>query len=162
MSKEKNKIDIDKIDLEKEKEKAAENPGTLAFPHNVGSAVIRPEDEGKVKGRAITAMREQTNQQLDQLKQQMHTIVKQANDIKKRVEISERIYMADMSFEPMIGQVYYLYEKKDGKDVLSMISPNEWGKKMPFNSFVAEVQLLADHTWKVNFTNDNEDYGDQT
>jgi len=159
--KHKNKIDVDKIDLEKEREKTTENPGTLAFPHHVGSVVIKPEDEGKVKGRAVAAMREQTEHQLGQLKEQMQTIIKQANDIKHRVEISERIYLAQMSFEPMIGEVYYLYEKENGPDVLSMISPKEWRNKMPFSNFVAEVKLMSDHTWKVNFSNREKNQGDQ-
>jgi hypothetical protein len=42
-----------------------------------------------------------------------------------------------------------LYKKKDEKFVLSMIGKEEWGKKMPFEEFIAEVELLADHTWNV-------------
>jgi hypothetical protein len=58
------------------------------------------------------------------------------------------IYSARLSFKPNIGQVYYLYEKKDGEHLLSLVSPKEWGGASPFKRFVAAVQLLADHTWK--------------
>jgi len=145
----KNKIDITKVDLEKLKDQAAENPGAISFPHNLGSAVIKPEDMGKAKGRAVTAMKEQTNEQLKQLYDQIQVLVRQAHDIRKRVEVSERIYMAQMNFEPVIGQVYHLYEKDDHTDVLSMISPGEWGKHSPFKEYIARVKLLADHTWKI-------------
>jgi len=31
-----------------------------------------------------------------------------------------------------------------------MVGPNEWGKKgQPFNSFIATVKLLSDHTWEI-------------
>jgi hypothetical protein len=107
------KIYIDRIDLEKEKEKAADLPGLIEFAHTVGGALIRPEDKGKIKGRAMAAMREQTDRQLGQLYEQMQTLMHQARDIKKRVEISERIYETQLNFDPIIGKTYYLYEKED-------------------------------------------------
>ena len=145
----KEKIDITHFDLEKDKEKTAENPGLIAFPHHVGSALIRPEDKGKIKGRAVTAMHQQTDIQMQQIYAQVQTLINQANEIKKRVEVSERIYLAQMNFEPVIAHTYYLYEKQDGSDVLSMISPEEWGRSFPFTSFIAKVTLMADHTWEV-------------
>lgn len=143
------RIDIDKIDLDELKEKTTENPGLLSFPHSVGGAMVKPEDQGKVMGRAMTAMKEQTERQLQQLYDQMQVLVKQANNIKSRVHVSERIYLSQMNFEPIIGQTYFLYENAEGENVLSMISPQEWGKKLPYRSFVAKVKLLADHTWEV-------------
>ena len=143
------KIDIDNLDLEGLKEKTVENPGLVSFPHHVGGVSIKPEDKGKIKGRAMMAMKEQTERQLQQLYDQMQTLVKQANDIKRRVHISEEIYLSQINFEPIIGQTYFLYEKGDGENVLSMISPDEWGKRLPYESYVAKVRLLADHTWEV-------------
>ena len=90
----------------------------------------------------MSAMKEQTERQLTQLYDQMHTLVKQANGIKNRVKVSERIYMAKMSFEPIIWKTYYLYQKENDDDLLSMISPKEWGDKMPFKLYLATVQLL--------------------
>jgi hypothetical protein len=143
------KIDLNKIDLEELKDKSSENPGLISFPHSLGSAVIKPTDKGKIKGRAMAAMKEQTERQLQQLYEQMQTLARQANDIKSRVEVSERIYLGQMNFEPIIGQIYFLYEKKDKVDLISMISPQEWGNDMPYNRFIARVRLLSDHTWEV-------------
>ena len=143
------KIDLNSIDLEDLKEKSSDNPGLISFPHSLGSAVIKPEDKGKIKGRAMAAMKEQTQHQLHQLYEQMRTLARQANSIKNRVKVSERIYRAMMNYEPIIGQIYYLYEKENDDDLLSMISPVEWGKDMPFKSFIAGVRLLSDHTWEV-------------
>ena len=145
----KNKIDINNVDLNELEDKAAENPGLISFPHSVGSAMIKPEDKGKIKGRAMAAMKEQTEHQLHQLYEQMQTLVKQANDVKKRVEVSNRIYKANMNFDPIIGHTYYLYRGKNGGDILSMISPKEWGKSMPYESYIAKVRLLSDHTWEL-------------
>jgi hypothetical protein len=134
-----------------DKDKVAENPGLLPYAHTIGSAVIRPEDTGKIKGRAVTAMRQQTQRQMDQLYQQMQTLVDQANALKRRVEVSERIYQTQLNFDPIIGNTYYLYERLDGTDMLSMIGPAEWGRSRPFKQFVAQATLLADHTWDVQY-----------
>ncbi len=39
-----------------DKDKVAEFPGLLAYPHNIGSIMVKPEDEGKIKSRALSAM----------------------------------------------------------------------------------------------------------
>lgn len=131
-----------------DKDKIAENPHLLPYAHTVGGAVIKPIDKGRVKGLAVTAMYEQTDQQLNQIREQVDLLYMQAEKIRKRVEVSERIYQAGMNIKPLIGHIYHLYEKKDGTNILSMIGPTEWGRSQPYE-FVATVKLLADHTWEM-------------
>ena len=120
----------------------------LPYSASVSGAVIRPTKEGVIKHKALTAMEEQTNMQLDQIRKQIELLAMQAHEIQKRKELSMNIYNARLTFKPNIGQVYYLYEKHDDSFVLSMVASNEWGKQMPYKNFVASVKLLADHTWK--------------
>jgi hypothetical protein len=132
-----------------DKDKVTETPGLLPYAHTAGGAIIRPEDKGRIRGNAMTAMYDQTDRQLEQLRRQMETLMQQAKSLGDRVEISEVIYQADIPFQPVIHHVYYLYErKKDGKHILSMVSPAEWGAKAPYNH-LATVRLLGDHTWEV-------------
>ena len=133
-----------------DKDKVAENPHLLPYAHTVGGAVIKPIDKGRTKGLAVEAMHQQTQKQLAQIHQQIELLAQQARDIQRRVEVSELIYEADLNFKPLIGQIYFVYQRGDDSTVLSMIGPEEWGKKgSPFNRFVAEVRLLADHTWEI-------------
>lgn len=142
------KIDLDQLDMERMGEMTTENPGIIPFPHTVGGAMIKPEDKGKIKGRALSAMYDQTEMDMKQIYEQMQLLAEQAKTIQGRVSVSERIYQAKMSFDPLIGRTYHLYQKKDGTDTLSLVSPQDWGKNCPYN-FVATVKLLADHTWEV-------------
>jgi hypothetical protein len=129
--------------------KTASNPGLLPYAHTVGGAIIKPIDKGRTKGNALQAMYEQTNRQLDQIRKQVELLMTQAQGIHDRVEMSERIYKADMNFKPVIGHTYHLYERqKDGKDILSMIAPKEWGANSPM-IWLASLRLLADHTWEI-------------
>jgi hypothetical protein len=130
--------------------KVAENPGLMTYAHHAGSALIKPIDKGRTKGLAVEAMRQQTDIQLAQIRRQIELLAEQAMAIQRRVEISERIYGAEMNFKPVIGHTYHLYDKADGKAVLSMIGPREWGKRgIPYAAHAATVRLMADHTWEV-------------
>ena len=103
-------------------DKVAENPGLLPYAHTAGGAVIKPDDMGKVKGRSVLAMRQQTDRQMNQLYEQMEVLARQAKLLADRKEISERIYDAAMGFEPIISETYYLYEKEDGSDLMSLVA----------------------------------------
>jgi hypothetical protein len=119
----------------------------LPYSASVAGALIRPTEEGVIKHKALTAMEEQTNMQLNQIRKQIELLALQAQEIQKRKELSMMIYNAKLSFKPNIGQVYYLYEKNNGDHMLSLVSPREWGPSGPFKKFIAGVKLLADHTW---------------
>lgn len=135
-----NPIDIDKV---------AENPHLLPYAHEVGGAVIKAVDKGRIKGLAVSAMYEQTDMQMSQIKEQIDLLAAQARAIHKRVEISEIIYQAEMSIKPLISHTYHLYKRnKTGKHLLSMVAPDEWGRSSAL-IFVATVKLLADHTWDI-------------
>lgn len=135
-----NPIDPDKI---------TENPHNLPYPHTAGSALVKPEDQGKLKGRSLNAMEHQTDMQLQQLYEQMNLLASQAKKLQDRKAISEKIYLAEMRFQPLINHIYHLYEKEDTTYLLSLIAPDQWGKSKKSFEFVATVRLLADHTWDV-------------
>lgn len=132
-----------------DKDKVAENPGLMEYAHTIGGVVIKPEDQGKLKSRALSAMREQTNRQLAQIQKQAELLAQQAQQLRKRVDLSEKIYLADMSFEPFIGHIYHLY-KKDDRYKLMIIGPTEWGRsRKEILEYIGSVKLLSDHTWEV-------------
>lgn len=135
-----NPIDPDKI---------TETPGTLPYAHHTGSALVKPEDKGKLKGQALSAMEHQTDMQMDQIYEQMKLLSDQANRLQDRKRVSEYIYQAEMRFQPLINHTYYLYEKDDGFYFLSLIGPKDWGRSGDKFNYIATTKLLADHTWDV-------------
>lgn len=120
----------------------------LPYSSSVSGAVIKPTEAGVIRHQALSAMEEQTNMQLTQIRQQIELLAIQAKEIQKRKELSMIIYDSKLNFAPVIGQRYFLYEEENGNHLVSMVGPKEWGRRgMPYKSFVAEVKLLADHTW---------------
>ncbi len=134
-----NPIDPDKITA---------TPHSLPYAHTRGSVEVKPIDKGRAKGRAVKAMYEQTDMQLEQIRRQIELLARQARAIQDRVQLSEEIYLAEMNFEPLMGNIYHLYRRREGKALLSLVGPREWGSKPPYQ-FVATARLLSDHTWEI-------------
>lgn len=141
-----------------DKDKITETPGTLEYGHHLGSAVVKPEDQGKMKGRAVAAMEHQTDMQLDQIYQQMKLLADQAKKLNDRKLISTFIYKAEMRFEPLINHIYHLYRKEDSGFLLSLIAPDQWGRSKRSFEYMATVRLLADHTWDILDKNEEMDF----
>ena len=133
-----------------DKDKIAEAPSLLPYAHSVGSAIIHPVDKGKIKGLGMAAMYEQTDVHLTQIKERVELLISKAQEIHDRIQVSEKIYKADCGISPIIGRFYYLYKRKTDKKqwLISMVSPEEWGIRMPYHH-IASVKLLYDHTWEV-------------
>ena len=72
-----------------DKDNITETPNTLTYSHHRGGFPIIPSKQGDIKHKALSAMQEQTNTQLLQIKEQMETLAMQANKIKTRIELIE-------------------------------------------------------------------------
>ena len=142
-------IDVSKIDLDLMKIKTTDMPSLLEYAHTVGGFSIVPTNQGQIKSHARNVMIEQTDEQLNLIFEQMKTLARQVQDIKKRVYVSDLIYNAEIAFTPVVGKTYFLYQETSEKRYLSLISPEEWGNKISNQAFIAEIRLNGDHTWKV-------------
>lgn len=149
MSQEKQDDFVNPIDPDK----VVDNPGLIEYAHHVGSAAIKPADKSKILGRSMSSMYEQTDMQLSQIKRQMELLVEEARAIQARKLISEKIYQTKLGFTPLVSKHYYLYQREDESYMLSIVSPDEWGRSSRL-SFVASTKLLSDHTWEIIETNE--------
>lgn len=120
------------------------------IPLTVSSPQIVATDKGKIRANAVESMIQHAQQQMEMLKKQAQLIMDQVAEIETRVKLSEEIYAADMSFEPVVGQVYHLYERENGKKFLSIVGPKEWGRTKADLIHLATVRLLADKSWSFD------------
>lgn len=150
-------IHLDEEALRKLKLMTVEDPGLQKFASNLASGKIAPLEEGHIRSKSFLAMNEQLDIQMDQILEQIKLLATQVEQLQERKKVSEQIYMAKMTFEPVVGHSYFLYDRK-GERFLSMIAPDEWGKTAKKLTFLGKVTLLADRTWKVEEVPDlNED-----
>lgn len=118
-----------------DKDKITEHPNTIEYPHNVGSALIKPENTNSFKNRGINKVNKEITNRLILLK-------KEYDDLIEELEWNKIIYSSEIKFEPIVGESYFLYENSKGTFFLSLIPPNKWNKK-----FISEFFLNHDLKW---------------
>jgi len=69
-------------------------------------------------------------------------IRKKYDELQEEFYWNKLVYESEIKFEPVIGQIYHLYDKDEGR-FLSLIAPNEWD--MPY---VESFKLKHNRKWK--------------
>lgn len=112
------------------------NLAYMPYPTSTLSPNITPPDLSSFKSRNITEVERELSQKLDAIRQEYITIIDAFN-------WNKMIYESDFSFEPVIGQDYYLY-RQENRFQLSMIEPQKWRSK----KYVGSFRLTANGQWK--------------
>ena len=99
-----------------------------------------------VKNDSLTAMEHHANKQIELLREQANLLVKQAEEIRNRVELARLISTARFGFKPVLLKPYYLYKDKEGNLTMTLIAPEEWDS--PYGECIATVRQLGDSTWE--------------
>lgn len=122
--------------------------GLSEVPMHVGSAMIRPEDRGKIKAVALQSAQNQAQQQMAMLKRQAEALMEEARRIEERLRLSAQIFEADVNFTPVVGQIYHLYNRENGRKFLSLVGPRQWGERSKPLEHLGTFRYLADSTWE--------------
>tara|TARA_R110002153_G_scaffold188062_1_gene341061 strand:- start:39 stop:440 length:402 start_codon:yes stop_codon:yes gene_type:complete len=109
-----------------------------SYGTSVGAPVIKPIDTIAWKNRSITKANHKIKTRYRELKAAYDHMMEE-------FEINNLIYNSKFSFEPIIGQVYHLYTKKDGANFLSIIEPQHCNFK-----FIGSFFLNAELIWEKN------------
>ena len=91
------------------------------------------------------------NDELNKLKEIVLVAQKQADQIKKRVEITILINDANFNFEPKVHENYWLVRNKEtNKNILSILGPSDWSFGPPtYYNFLYKVKYLANGMWDI-------------
>jgi hypothetical protein len=118
---------IDKVNLQ---------PMVIPYPTHVGAPKIEPTN--------LTPFKKKGLEKVDKImKRKYEEVLKLAETLQNSFEINQEVYSSIYKFEPIIGEIYHLYEDSEGKKVLSMISPSEWDKR-----YLYSVVLNSDMLWE--------------
>ena len=117
---------IDKVELK---------PNLLSYPHHVAAPKIEPVD--------LTLFNSlQAHKVSKSLQKRTDEIADLIRKLQEDYTLNLQLYSAARSFEPVLGEVYHLYEKVDGTQFLSLIAPTEWKQKYLYSG-----SLNSDGTW---------------
>merc|ERR1719163_524958 len=82
---------------------------------------------------------------LSVIAEQVRFLQAQAQKILEEAQRDKEINHLACNFKRIPGKVYYIYKRASGKNYMSMISPEEWGKDCP--EFIAAYKLENDMSW---------------
>jgi hypothetical protein len=119
----------------KKPDNVADNPGLLPYGSNIGAPAFRPTDLTSFKQNGLSKVEKVFDRRYKEL-------VEQAETLQKSFMITQEVYESKYKFEPLIGEIYHLYEDSDGSRTLSLIDPTQWNRKHLYS-----VVLNSDMTW---------------
>jgi len=97
----------------------------------------------------INHARMYAQQEYDRIMQLVSVLQQQADDIKRRLEITDAVHAAEYQFQPVMGNCYWLvWETRKQRTLLVLTGPNDWSTGIPESyEYLAQVKYMGDHTW---------------
>ena len=120
----------------KKPDNVADNPLGTPYGTNVSApSIVKPNVDGFLSvrvGEAENAIRTR----YEEIQKEFEELVANSMD-------NELVYNASMSFVPIVGHTYHVYERDDGSTFLSLIDPSQWDRFTCLGSF----RLATDSLW---------------
>jgi hypothetical protein len=103
----------------------------------------------KQKDIMLNVARMHAQQEYDRIMQLVEVLQKQAEQIKRRLEITDAVHAAKYDFQIYHGQIYWLvFDTNKQFTRLVKIGPNEWFTGAPKQyEYICRVKWLGDHSW---------------
>ena len=106
------------------------------YATSVGAPIIIPTDTVAWKNRSINKINHKVSAKYLELKSEYENMIQE-------FEYNKLIFNAKFSFEPIIGEVYHLYQRENNESFLSLISPEQCNFKS-----IGSFYLNAGQIWE--------------
>jgi hypothetical protein len=107
----------------------------LPYATQANGPVIKIPNVDAFKQKGVEKVSKQLQTELDEFQNKIKNFVKSASD-------TQKVYTAKFKFEPLVGEVYFLYQGEK-EEYLSLIPPNQWKKK-----FLGAFRLSSEYKWE--------------
>ena len=125
------------------------NRNVSQYPTEVGGPKFDLIPVEKQKDIMVNVARMHAQQEYDRIMDLVKVLQKQAEDIKRRLDVTDMVHQAKYDFQTYHGQTYWLlYDNKKQCSRLSHQGPDDWfcGKPIEYN-YICRVKWLGDYTW---------------
>jgi hypothetical protein len=98
----------------------------------------------------INHARMYAQQEYDRIMELVAVLEKQAQDIKRRLDVTDAVYAAEYNFQLVMGRCYWLVQhKRHEKTLLVHNGPTDWSTGIPEDyQYLMQVKYMGDHTWQ--------------
>ena len=103
----------------------------------------------KQKDIMLNVARMHAQQEYDRIVDLVRVLEGQAQQIKRRLEVTDMVHAAVYNFQIAHGNIYWLvYDKRKDFTRLSINGPDDWATGIPEDyEYITQVKWLGDHTW---------------
>lgn len=98
----------------------------------------------------VNAARMHAQQEYDRIMQLVAVLQAQAEDIRRRLELTDMVRAARYDFQIYHGQIYWLVQDtRHGCSRLVHTGPADWCTGAPIEyQYICKIRWLGDHTWQ--------------
>ena len=104
----------------------------------------------KQKDLMINHARMYAQQEYDRIMELVKVLEKQAQQIKRRLEVTDAVHEAVYQFQVVMGKEYWLvWDKRKQHTLLTQNGPDDWSSSAPEDyEYITRVKYMGDHTWQ--------------
>jgi len=126
------------------------NRNVTPYPTEAGGVKFDLVPVEKQKDVMLNVARLHAQQEYDRIMDLVNVLQSQANQIKRRLEITDAVHAAKYQFQVSHGQIYWLaYDTRHKCTILVHHGPTEWATGAPENyDYIARVKYLGDYSWQ--------------
>jgi len=97
----------------------------------------------------INHARMYAQQEYDRIMELVTVLQRQADDIKRRLDVTDAVHAAVYQFSPVMGNIYWIvWDTRKQHTILTQMGPTDWSSSAPEDyEYVAQVKYMGDHTW---------------
>ena len=125
------------------------NRNVTPYPTESGGPKFDLVPVTKQKDVMLNVARMHAQQEYDRIMQLVTVLEKQAEQIKRRLELTDAVHSAVYDFQVYHGQIYWLvYDHRKKFTRLTLHGPTDWSTGKPEDyEYLVQVKWLGDHSW---------------
>ena len=133
------------------------NRNVSPYPTEAGGPKFDLIPVEKQKDLMINHARIYARQEYDRIMELVKVLQKQADDIKRRLEVTDAVHAAEYQFQVVMGHSYWLvWDQRRNKTILTHNGPTDWSTGVPVDyEYITQVKYMGDHTWMEVKENNN-------
>jgi hypothetical protein len=133
------------------------NRNVSTYPTEAGGPKFDLIPVTKQKDIMINHARMYAQQEYDRIMELVSVLQKQADEIKRRLEVTDMVYAAHYEFQIVMGHCYWLvFDTRKQRMILTSHGPGDWSTGKPLNyEYMCQVKYMGDHTWLEIKENEN-------
>ena len=122
---------------------------SLTYPMDIGAPKFELVPVTQQKDIMINHARMYAEQEYNRIMELVTVLQKQADGIKRRLEVTDSVHAAEYQFQIVMGQCYWLvWDKRKEKTLLVHTGPIDWSTGAPDDyQYQMHVKYMGDHTW---------------